>query len=112
MPVALQWSAMILTFLSNRSRSTTMHGVGRTSFVISRKSRRAMRDSNSAWGNSLVFVLAARAFAALRKLAVVPAVIRKVRRDVMRSHLRSAATDYTPVAVKQENLERAFWTFG
>src|SRR5688572_1667555 len=71
---------MVLTFRSNRSRSTIMHGVGRTSLVISRKSRRAIRVSNSAYGKGLV--LAARAFAAARRPAAAgPA--RNCRRDVM-----------------------------
>src|SRR5215831_14532900 len=58
-----------------------MQGVGRTSLVMFRKSRRAMRASNSGYGNGLR-VVAARARDARRTLAATPAV-RNCRRDVM-----------------------------
>src|SRR5215831_19819714 len=58
-----------------------MQGVGKTSLVMFRKSRRAMRASNSGYGNG-VPVLAARARDARRTLAATPAV-RNWRRDVI-----------------------------
>src|SRR5579859_6351641 len=51
------------------SRSSTMHGVGRTSLVMSRKSRRAMRVSNSEYGKLEKPVLAARPLTAVRNPA-------------------------------------------
>src|SRR5690348_14685268 len=61
------------------SRSTTMHGVGSISFVMSRKSRRAMRDSNSENGK-VDSGFEARAFCKLS--APAAAAVRKERRVV------------------------------
>src|ERR1700683_880252 len=62
-------------------RSTTMQGVGRTSLVISRKSRLAMRVSNSENGKADSVYVAARPARVNRLTAAPPA--RNCRREVI-----------------------------
>src|SRR5437660_62671 len=82
MPADLAWSAICFTFVWNKSRSTIIEGVGRTSLVMSRKSRRAIRESNSSYGKGVPLVLAAHTRATENALAAAPAT-RKSRRDLM-----------------------------
>src|SRR3954453_23627333 len=70
---------MVFRLRSKMSRSTTMHGVGSMSFVMSRKSRRAMRDSNSENGKG-DSGFEPRAFRTVS--AVAAAAVRKERRVV------------------------------
>src|SRR5262249_42879450 len=81
MPFALTVLAMCRMLAWNRSKSTTMHGVRRTSLVIPRKSRRALRWSNSPKGKGETLFLSAQTLDIEQAPAAAPTM--KFRRDVI-----------------------------
>src|SRR5215471_9736012 len=79
MPVFRQWSDIVFKFFSKASRSTTMHGVGRSSLYRFLKSRRTIRASTS----GLRFTAAANEFDVAARTPPPAAAPKKRLREVM-----------------------------